>query len=250
MNDSVARAQELMTDFHVSHLPVVADESKLLGLINEDSLLNAPDDNTPVSRLQHESTRLTKMVADELAEFGQVTDAVDAVAKVREIRRKFGEVTTRACQASQRGRRAVNAKFFFDQIQQDAAALPKRWRRDLAPALDERPRVPENPRVAETSPADRHGIGPGFRQKPHGILSRANPAASHDRNLHRLLDAGDDRPVGPADVRLFHTAGMHIDGGRPGLLGPPPFGYIANNCQDLSLVTSRESRFEMTFDSV
>jgi CBS domain-containing protein len=54
MNDSVARAQELMTDFHVAHLPVVAEESKLIGLINEESLLNATDDNTPVSRLQHE----------------------------------------------------------------------------------------------------------------------------------------------------------------------------------------------------
>jgi len=53
-NDSVARAQEIMIDYHVSHLPVVAEESKLLGLINEDSLLNAPDDSAAVSRLQHE----------------------------------------------------------------------------------------------------------------------------------------------------------------------------------------------------
>jgi len=53
-NDSVARAQELMIEYHVSHLPVVAEESKLIGLINEDSLLNASDDNDPVSRLQHE----------------------------------------------------------------------------------------------------------------------------------------------------------------------------------------------------
>src|SRR5882724_5746286 len=54
LNDSVSRAQELMTDFHVAHLPVVAEESKLIGLINEESLLNASDDNTPVSRLQPE----------------------------------------------------------------------------------------------------------------------------------------------------------------------------------------------------
>jgi CBS domain-containing protein len=49
--DTVARAQDLMTDFHIAHLPVVA-EDKLVGLVSEDSLLNAPDDDMPVSQLQ------------------------------------------------------------------------------------------------------------------------------------------------------------------------------------------------------
>lgn len=53
LDDSVARAQELMTDFHVAHLPVVVEE-KLIGLVSEDSLLNAPDDEISISRLQNE----------------------------------------------------------------------------------------------------------------------------------------------------------------------------------------------------
>ncbi len=52
LDDSVARAQDLMTDFHVAHLPVVAEE-KLVGLISEESLLNAPDEDIPLSKLQN-----------------------------------------------------------------------------------------------------------------------------------------------------------------------------------------------------
>jgi predicted transcriptional regulator len=55
--DTVARAQDLMTDFHIAHLPVVA-EDKLVGLVSEDSLLNAPDDNIPVSQLQHSFSKI------------------------------------------------------------------------------------------------------------------------------------------------------------------------------------------------
>jgi len=51
-DDSIARAQDLMIDFHVAHLPVVA-EDKLIGLVSEDSLLNAADDEMPLSQLQH-----------------------------------------------------------------------------------------------------------------------------------------------------------------------------------------------------
>ena len=53
LDDSVARAQDLMTDFHVAHLPVISKD-KLVGLVSEESLLNAPDDETALSRLQHE----------------------------------------------------------------------------------------------------------------------------------------------------------------------------------------------------
>lgn len=41
-NDSVSQALELMSEFHVSQLPVVNDE-KYIGLIFEDDLLNAND---------------------------------------------------------------------------------------------------------------------------------------------------------------------------------------------------------------
>ncbi len=39
LTDTVFQALDLMADFHISHLPVVA-EDKLAGLINEDDLLN------------------------------------------------------------------------------------------------------------------------------------------------------------------------------------------------------------------
>ncbi len=57
-HDTVARAQDLMIDFHVSHLPVV-DENKLVGLLSEDLLLNAPGDETPISQLQHGFSKIT-----------------------------------------------------------------------------------------------------------------------------------------------------------------------------------------------
>jgi CBS domain-containing protein len=50
-DDTVAKAQDLMTDFHIAHLPVVAHD-KLVGLLSEDTLLNAPDDEMPISQLQ------------------------------------------------------------------------------------------------------------------------------------------------------------------------------------------------------
>jgi len=44
-------AKEIMTDHHVAHLPVVS-ENKLLGSISEDSLLDAPSEDRPISGLQ------------------------------------------------------------------------------------------------------------------------------------------------------------------------------------------------------
>ena len=38
--DSVLLAKDIMVDHHVAHLPVVS-ENKLLGIIDEDSLLDA-----------------------------------------------------------------------------------------------------------------------------------------------------------------------------------------------------------------
>jgi acetoin utilization protein AcuB len=42
--DTVFQALQLMTDYHLSHLPVIA-EDKLIGLANEDQLLNVEDDS-------------------------------------------------------------------------------------------------------------------------------------------------------------------------------------------------------------
>lgn len=51
MEDTVMLAKEIMVDHHVAHLPVVS-ENKLLGILNEDSLLDAPSDEAPISSMQ------------------------------------------------------------------------------------------------------------------------------------------------------------------------------------------------------
>lgn len=71
LEDPVSRAQELMTDFHVAHLPVVSKE-KLVGLICEDSLLNAVDDDMPISKLQNEFSSLTVHASTHFIEAVQV----------------------------------------------------------------------------------------------------------------------------------------------------------------------------------
>jgi acetoin utilization protein AcuB len=49
--DSVLLAKDIMVDHHVAHLPVVS-ENKLLGIIDEDSLLDAPSDDSSMNSLQ------------------------------------------------------------------------------------------------------------------------------------------------------------------------------------------------------
>jgi acetoin utilization protein AcuB len=49
--DPVYQALQLMGDYHVSHLPVVAEE-RYLGLIYEDVLLNESDDNQTLENLE------------------------------------------------------------------------------------------------------------------------------------------------------------------------------------------------------
>ena len=46
-----------MTDYHLSHLPVIADE-KYLGLVNEDQLLNIEDDGSLLEKYQSEFSTL------------------------------------------------------------------------------------------------------------------------------------------------------------------------------------------------
>ncbi len=50
LEDSIFLAREIMSDHHLTHLPVVS-ENKLLGIISEDSLLDAPSDQAPVNSL-------------------------------------------------------------------------------------------------------------------------------------------------------------------------------------------------------
>lgn len=51
LQDSVAKAIQLVADFKVTHLPVVS-ENTYLGLISEEDLLDADDDKVPVEALQ------------------------------------------------------------------------------------------------------------------------------------------------------------------------------------------------------
>ena len=51
LNDTVGQALQLMSEFHVEHLAVVADD-KFAGLIYESDLLNATDDSVTLNQLQ------------------------------------------------------------------------------------------------------------------------------------------------------------------------------------------------------
>ena len=57
LDDPVSQALDLMADFHVTHLPVVAAD-KLAGLVSEDDLLNVEEDSTPLTQLQNIFSRV------------------------------------------------------------------------------------------------------------------------------------------------------------------------------------------------
>lgn len=50
-HDKVYQALQMMNDNHVAHLPIV-DGDKFAGIISEDDLMQAENDNSPVSSLQ------------------------------------------------------------------------------------------------------------------------------------------------------------------------------------------------------
>jgi CBS domain-containing protein len=51
LQDTVSKALQLISDFRITHLPVVA-EDKYLGMISEDDLLDAEDDKAPMELMQ------------------------------------------------------------------------------------------------------------------------------------------------------------------------------------------------------
>jgi acetoin utilization protein AcuB len=57
LNDTVLRAQQLMADYHLLHLPVVTDD-KYIGLISESDVLNAEDDTQPLQQLENQLSKL------------------------------------------------------------------------------------------------------------------------------------------------------------------------------------------------
>lgn len=51
LQDKIFNALQMMNDNHVAHLPV-ADEDKLVGLVNEETLMQAPDDTLEIGDLK------------------------------------------------------------------------------------------------------------------------------------------------------------------------------------------------------
>ena len=51
LKDSVSKALRLISDFRVTHLPVIKDE-KFLGLISEDDLLDQDEPKMPMELMQ------------------------------------------------------------------------------------------------------------------------------------------------------------------------------------------------------
>jgi len=52
LNDPVYQAIDLMADFHVTNLPIVA-EDKFIGIVSESDLLNVADEATPLSQIEN-----------------------------------------------------------------------------------------------------------------------------------------------------------------------------------------------------
>src|SRR5262245_39430589 len=98
------------------------------------------------------------MLADEAAEFGKIADAVHALPKSGEMRRPCREVAARAGQTPAGNRRPVQLEFILDQMKQYASSFRRRGGRHFDPALDQRPRLPENPWVPQTSSPDCHRV--------------------------------------------------------------------------------------------
>jgi len=54
--DSISKALQLINDYRVTHLPVVAEE-KYLGLVSEDDLMDAEDERATIQVLEHSFTK-------------------------------------------------------------------------------------------------------------------------------------------------------------------------------------------------
>jgi acetoin utilization protein AcuB len=55
LQDTVSKALQLINDFRITHLPVVADD-KYLGLISEEDLLDAEEEKMPIELMQETFT--------------------------------------------------------------------------------------------------------------------------------------------------------------------------------------------------
>jgi CBS domain-containing protein len=95
LQDTAGKALQLISDYKLTHLPVVADD-KLLGLLSEEDLLDAKDDKMPVEMLQ--DSFINAYTADNVHFLTAVsvatqfeTSVVPVVAEDREL---LGVITT------------------------------------------------------------------------------------------------------------------------------------------------------------
>jgi acetoin utilization protein AcuB len=95
LQDTVGKALQLISDYKLTHLPVVADD-KLLGLLSEEDLLDAEDDKMLVESLQ--DSFINAFTADNVHFLTAVnvatqfeTSVVPVVAEDREL---LGVITT------------------------------------------------------------------------------------------------------------------------------------------------------------
>src|SRR5436305_7805311 len=116
-------------------------------------------------------------------------------------------------------------EFTLDQLEQYTTSLGGGRRATWSPILQQPARLLKNPRVAETTAADRHEIGARFAQEAQSIGRLAHAAAATHGKTNALLHARHHCPVGATDIRLRNAAGMHFDGRRPFLFAPS--GHLA-----------------------
>lgn len=66
-DDTIFQALQLMGDYHISHLPVVEDE-KYVGLVSEDELINAEQENSAIKTLQADFSKLSVNANNHVSE--------------------------------------------------------------------------------------------------------------------------------------------------------------------------------------
>jgi acetoin utilization protein AcuB len=71
VTDTVFHAQQLMSDYHLMHLPVVK-EDKYVGLITEEELLNATSDTATIEQFEAHLSKVTAKAASHFLEAVQI----------------------------------------------------------------------------------------------------------------------------------------------------------------------------------
>lgn len=90
LQDSISKAIQLVADFRVTHLPVVA-EDKYLGLLSEEDLLDAKDEKQTVESLQEYF--IAASVKDNVHFLNAVTVSTQSDSNIVPVVNEEGELT-------------------------------------------------------------------------------------------------------------------------------------------------------------